>query len=184
MAASGASQTVGLDAVARRQRFPFALDPSVLFQAVERGKQRSGLDLERPARRLKDALGDSGAMERLQFERPENQQVQSALDERGDGLWIGLLYRCSIPQPCRPCPGGLDSGAGRQDMKASANARPDGCSAVVASRVPTSSIRSERGEVPQLLGIPHDIDRFHHITLDLEGAGLHEPVWPAHNQPR
>jgi hypothetical protein len=47
---------------------------------VERGKQRSRLDLERPSRCLKDALGDCGAMEWLQFERPEDEQVQGALD--------------------------------------------------------------------------------------------------------
>ena len=86
MAASLARQTVGLDAAALRRRFPLPLDPSVLFQAMERGKQRSRLDLERPSRGLEDALGDRGAMERLQFERPEDEQVQGALDERGDGI--------------------------------------------------------------------------------------------------
>ena len=86
MATSLTSQMVGLDAAALRRRLPLSFDPSILFQAVEGGEQRSRLDLERPSRGLKNALGDSGAMERLQFERAEDEQVQGALDERSDRI--------------------------------------------------------------------------------------------------
>jgi hypothetical protein len=35
---------------------------------------------------LEDALGDSDAMQRLQFERSKDEQIQGAFDERGDGV--------------------------------------------------------------------------------------------------
>src|SRR5688572_1370604 len=38
------------------------------------------------------------------------------------------------------------------------------------------------GEVSQLVRIPHDIDRFHHIAFDLEGGGLYQPVWPGQDK--
>jgi hypothetical protein len=35
---------------------------------------------------LKDAFGDGDAVQRLQFERAKDEQVQGAFDERGDGI--------------------------------------------------------------------------------------------------
>ena len=40
----------------------------------------------------------------------------------------------------------------------------------------SSALCSNRGEVSQLVGIPHDIDRLHHLAFDLESRGLHQSV--------
>ena len=56
--------------------FPFAFDPPSLFEAAKRGKQRSGLDVERVPRHLLNARGDSGSVHRFQFESPEDQQIE------------------------------------------------------------------------------------------------------------
>jgi hypothetical protein len=50
---------------------------------MQRGKERSGFDLEGSAGDLLDALRDANAMTRLEFERPQYQKVQSALEEFG-----------------------------------------------------------------------------------------------------
>ena len=84
MASSLAREPVRLDAAALRRRLPLALEQAVLLQAVECGKERSGFDLKRSSRRLKNALGNRGAVERLQFERPEDEQVEGALDQGQD----------------------------------------------------------------------------------------------------
>ena len=52
---------------------------------MERGEQRARLDLERALGGLKDALGDGDAVQRLQFERSKNEQVQGAFDGAGTG---------------------------------------------------------------------------------------------------
>ena len=41
-----------------------------------------------------------------------------------------------------------------------------------------------RGQVSQLVRIPHDVNCFHHIAFNLEGVGLQQPVRPAHDQSR
>jgi len=85
MAASFASETVGLDAPSLRRHLPLPFDPAVLLQPVQRGKQRSRLDVKRSSRCLEDAFGDSSAVERLQFERPQDEQIERTLDERRNG---------------------------------------------------------------------------------------------------
>ena len=35
---------------------------------------------------LKDALGNAGAVERLQLESPENEEIEGTFDEGGDGI--------------------------------------------------------------------------------------------------
>ena len=89
MPAAPTGQTVRLDAAAAGRHFPVPFDPAVLLQPMKRGKERSRLHLKRAFRRLEDALGDGGAVERLQFERAKDQQIQRALDERGDGIGHG-----------------------------------------------------------------------------------------------
>jgi len=83
MATPFTSQTVGLDTPAPRRRLPLPLNPSILFQAVEGGEQRSRLDVERPSRRLKNAFGDSGAMERLLPGMARANVIRASLEGRG-----------------------------------------------------------------------------------------------------
>ena len=82
-------QPVRFDATSPRWHLPLALDQSVLLEAVECRKQRAGFDLERSSGRLENALGDGGAMERLEFERPQDEQIQSAFEEGRDRIRHG-----------------------------------------------------------------------------------------------
>src|SRR3977135_2452776 len=85
MATAGSREAVVLGAAIVLGVAPFRLQPPFVVQAVERGKQRAGLHLERAARDLLDAAGDPEPCMLAERERAENQQVQGALQE------IGLL---------------------------------------------------------------------------------------------
>ena len=67
---------------------PFAPNPTLVFQLMERGVERSVARLERFVRHLPEPLGDVPAAARLQVENFENQQGESALDQ-GLGLAHG-----------------------------------------------------------------------------------------------
>jgi hypothetical protein len=41
-----------------------------------------------------------------------------------------------------------------------------------------------RGQVPQLVGISHDVDGFDHVVFDLESVGLNQPDRAAHDHLR
>jgi hypothetical protein len=61
-----------------------------VLEAVQGRIERTLLHLEHVARQLPDAFGDRPAMERLECERLQNEQVERSLDEI-DGLRGRLL---------------------------------------------------------------------------------------------
>ena len=64
---------------------PLRSKPALLFQPVQRREQRSGLDVERASRELRDAPRDAQAVVRPQRQRAQDQQVESPLQEVGFG---------------------------------------------------------------------------------------------------
>jgi hypothetical protein len=85
MAAALASQTVGLDAAALGGVSHSPLIHPSCSKRWSAGNSDPGLDLERPLAWSENTLGDRGAMERLQFERPEDEQIQRALTSDATG---------------------------------------------------------------------------------------------------
>lgn len=58
---------------------PFGLDPSLMFQPVQRRIERTLIDLQDVFRNLLDAFGDRPAMQRTGLQGPEDQEIESAL---------------------------------------------------------------------------------------------------------
>src|SRR5581483_12029186 len=61
---------------------PRARHETVRLEAVERGKERPGLDLESALGHLLNAVGDAEAVQRPQRERSQDQQFERSLQER------------------------------------------------------------------------------------------------------
>src|SRR5262249_25939868 len=119
LGASGARQRVELRTAAILRRAPFRLNPSLVLHPVQRGIKRPLLHLQCFARDLLDALRDGPAMQRLEREYAENQQVERALYEVGrlhpliiyrnavdnqGGSFVGLLARARVT-PLSACAG-------------------------------------------------------------------------------
>ena len=62
---------------------PGGVEPAFLFHAMEGGEEGAGLDDEGAGGDLGDAVGDAEAVQRLEAERFENEDVERALEERG-----------------------------------------------------------------------------------------------------
>jgi len=62
---------------------PCGFDPGLLFETVKSGIERALIDLEDVVGDLADALGDGPAVERLEGDGFEDEEVESALDEVG-----------------------------------------------------------------------------------------------------
>src|SRR5688572_17634208 len=91
-------EAVSLDAAPGLGDRPLTGDEPFLFEPVQRRKQRSGLDVEGAPGDLLDALGNADAVARLELERPQDQQAESALEDfgrlrHGVGLNIDNLYQ-------------------------------------------------------------------------------------------
>ena len=84
-----------------RRLFSLAFDPAFLFQLVERGVERPVADLKNIAGYLKQPLPDRPAVQWLEGENLENQQIQSPLEEIGrlahSCSYLG--YRVRLPPP-------------------------------------------------------------------------------------
>jgi hypothetical protein len=59
---------------------PLGLQPALLFEAVERGKERTGLDVEGAAGDLRDSARDAKAVIGAQRKRAQNQQIERPLE--------------------------------------------------------------------------------------------------------
>src|SRR6478609_10939855 len=65
---------------------PFAVDPVVALEALERGVERALVHLEGALRHLLDALADPPAVHRCESERLEHQEVDRAAQRLGGGF--------------------------------------------------------------------------------------------------
>ena len=83
LAAAGRSERVGLHAPAFLVRAPFPGNPAVLLQSVERGEEGARLHVEGAAGQLADPIGHADAVQRLQFERAQDQQIERAAEQVG-----------------------------------------------------------------------------------------------------
>ena len=72
-AATGCGQPIRLDPSSLLVDVPVTVDPAFELEPVQRGEQRAGLDDERAAGHLADALGNADAVERLKVERAQDQ---------------------------------------------------------------------------------------------------------------
>src|SRR5690606_12143191 len=81
----GARESIVLGAAGVLGAAPLGVEPSRALEAMDRGEQRARVALEDAARDLLDAAGDAEAVERLETEGLEDQQVQGALDHVGVG---------------------------------------------------------------------------------------------------
>src|SRR5437588_4234550 len=71
--------------------FPFGGDPALLFELDHSGTERAVTDLKNVPGDLLQALADGQAVQRLEREDFQKQQVQRALDE------VGWLAHCALP---------------------------------------------------------------------------------------
>ena len=83
VAPSRASERVELGAAIVLARLPLRGDPALVLELVQRGVELSVAHLQDVTGYLLEALPDGPAVERLEGEDFENQQVQRALDEIG-----------------------------------------------------------------------------------------------------
>src|SRR5262245_10290210 len=60
---------------------PFGFDPALVFQALERGIQRAVIDEDRVFGLVLDRAGDALTVLRAEDQRPENQQIEGALEQ-------------------------------------------------------------------------------------------------------
>ena len=71
---------------------PRGVQPAGALQALQRGQQRAGIDLEGAAGDLLDAARDAEAVQGRQAQRLEDQQVQGALDD----VRVGAVYSGTV----------------------------------------------------------------------------------------
>jgi hypothetical protein len=62
---------------------PFAGNPALLLEPMQRGEQRACLYAEGPTGQLTDAIGDSDTMERSQLQRPQHEQIERPTQQIG-----------------------------------------------------------------------------------------------------
>jgi len=60
---------------------PFGFDPALMFQPVKRRIERALVNLQDFFGNLLDAFRDCPAMQRTGLQRPENQEIESTLQE-------------------------------------------------------------------------------------------------------
>ena len=101
---AGPGQLVELRLPVGLGRPPLRLDPSFLFEAMERGIERALGNLQHVAGDLLDALRDRPAVHRSRGECAENEQVQRALQQIG---LAGQRASCSGRQDNRFTGSGL-----------------------------------------------------------------------------
>ena len=77
-AAAGRREAVVLGAAVVVGELPVAVDPFFLLQSLERGIERSLVDLEHAVGGLLDALGDAPAVHGPERERAEEEEVDRA----------------------------------------------------------------------------------------------------------
>src|SRR5215467_2380092 len=80
---SHASERVELGSPIVFGRFPLGCDPAFLLQFVQRWIEGAVADLENVSRNLLQALPDGPAMQRLERQNLQKQQIQSPLDKIG-----------------------------------------------------------------------------------------------------
>src|SRR5438105_3219151 len=90
MPAAEARERIKFRAAAEFAGLPFGRDPAFLLELVQRRVERSVADLQHVARDLLQALADGPAVEWLESENFQQQEVESALDE------IGWFAQCRI----------------------------------------------------------------------------------------
>jgi hypothetical protein len=79
---AGSGQGVKLGAAAAFQFAPLAINPTFFLQPVQSRKKGSGSDHKNSVGHLFDAVRDTDSMQRLEFERTENEEIESPLEER------------------------------------------------------------------------------------------------------
>jgi hypothetical protein len=62
---------------------PLGANPALLLEAMQRGIKRTLMDLQHFFRNLTNASRDAPSVHRLERERPQNQEVEGALDQVG-----------------------------------------------------------------------------------------------------
>src|SRR5687767_7529114 len=83
---AGARERIELRAARVLRLTPLGVEESAALEPLERGEQRSGIDLEHPARDLLDAPRNPESMHRLETERLEDEHVEGALNDVGRRL--------------------------------------------------------------------------------------------------
>src|SRR5579862_1161424 len=77
--APGSGQMVEARAAAQLGNAPFGFDPTLMLQTVQRRIKRALIDLQNLFGDLLDAFGNSPAVQRAGLQRPEDQEIESAL---------------------------------------------------------------------------------------------------------
>jgi hypothetical protein len=77
----GPGEGVVLGATVLLGHAPLRLDPRLILEALQRRVERALLNQQNVVRQLADAARDRPAVQRLERERFENQEVERALDE-------------------------------------------------------------------------------------------------------
>ena len=78
-----ARQAIELCAAAGVGLAPLRADEAAFFEAVQRRKQRAGLDVERALGDLADAAGDAEAVQWVRQQAAKNQQVERPAQQIG-----------------------------------------------------------------------------------------------------
>jgi len=91
--AAGAGEGIDLDAAPVALLAPFAGDPVLLRQAVQRGEEGTGADYKNAPRYLFDAIGNGDAVQRTKLQRAEDEQVERPLQKfsLGHGMIISAV---------------------------------------------------------------------------------------------
>ena len=91
---AGLGQRVEAGAPVGLGRAPLGGDPALMLQAVQRRIERALLHAQQFVRDLLDALRDRPAVHRLERDRPQDQQVERALNQVGLVAHVASLVDC------------------------------------------------------------------------------------------
>ncbi len=91
---AGRRQPVVLGPLVRLADVPLGLEPSALLEAVERGVERTGFDLEQAVGLRADRLADAVAVLRAPLQGPEDEHVEGALEELQARFVRAFGHRC------------------------------------------------------------------------------------------
>src|SRR5439155_26114690 len=119
-----ARETIVLRVAMILRRAPLALDPSLLLEALERGVERSLIDVEHTPRELLDALADAPAVHRLERQCLEDEQIERSAENVGGRIAAGRHRSSFLPLGFRQKMEGLPVGSQEESSPGPVRAVP------------------------------------------------------------